>query len=96
MGDQQGGSRGRISAALSVTAAAHCAALIRPPAPVTDLKIIEITNVDFSLRQFLLPLMRGIRARGHEVIGVCAEGPTAGQRARGGISRDRRAVPARG
>ncbi len=38
------------------------------------MKIIEITNVDFSLRQFLLPLMRGIRARGHEVIGVCAEG----------------------
>ncbi len=39
------------------------------------MKIIEVTNVDFSLRQFLLPLMRGIRARGHEVIGVCAEGP---------------------
>lgn len=38
------------------------------------MKIIEITNVDFSLRQFLLPLMRGIRARGHEVVGVCAEG----------------------
>jgi glycosyltransferase involved in cell wall biosynthesis len=38
------------------------------------MKIIEITNVDFSLRQFLLPLMHGIRARGHEVIGVCAEG----------------------
>ena len=39
------------------------------------LKIIEVTNVDFSLMQFLLPLMRAIRARGHEVIGVCAEGP---------------------
>jgi glycosyltransferase involved in cell wall biosynthesis len=38
-------------------------------------KVIEVTNVDFSLRHFLLPLMRGIRARGHEVIGVCAEGP---------------------
>ena len=38
------------------------------------LKIIEITNVDFSLRHFLLPLMRAMRARGHEVIGVCAEG----------------------
>jgi glycosyltransferase involved in cell wall biosynthesis len=38
------------------------------------MKIIEITNVDFSLRHFLVPLMRGIRARGHEVIGVCAEG----------------------
>ena len=39
------------------------------------MKIIEITNVDFSLRHFLLPLMRGLRARGHEVIGVAAEGP---------------------
>jgi glycosyltransferase involved in cell wall biosynthesis len=39
------------------------------------LKIIEVTNVDFSLRHFLLPLMRAMRARGHEVIGVCAEGP---------------------
>jgi glycosyltransferase involved in cell wall biosynthesis len=38
------------------------------------LKVIEVTNVDFSLRQFLLPLMRGIRARGHEVVGVCADG----------------------
>jgi glycosyltransferase involved in cell wall biosynthesis len=39
------------------------------------LKIIEVTNVDFSLVQFLLPLMRAIRARGHEVIGVSADGP---------------------
>jgi glycosyltransferase involved in cell wall biosynthesis len=39
------------------------------------LKIIEITNVDFSLRHFLLPLMRGARARGHDTIGACAEGP---------------------
>ena len=39
------------------------------------MKVIEVTNVDFSLAQFLLPLMRAIRARGHEVIGVCAEGP---------------------
>ncbi len=38
-------------------------------------KIVEIINVDFSLRHFLLPLMRGARARGHEVIGACAEGP---------------------
>jgi glycosyltransferase involved in cell wall biosynthesis len=38
-------------------------------------KVIEITNVDFSLRHFLLPLMRGLRARGHEVVGVAAEGP---------------------
>jgi glycosyltransferase involved in cell wall biosynthesis len=39
------------------------------------LKIAQITNVDFSLRHFLLPLMRGARARGHEVVGLCAEGP---------------------
>jgi glycosyltransferase involved in cell wall biosynthesis len=39
------------------------------------MKIIEITNVDFSLRHFLLPLMRAARARGHEVVGGCAEGP---------------------
>jgi glycosyltransferase involved in cell wall biosynthesis len=41
---------------------------------VSRLKVVEITNVDFSLRQFLLPLMRAIRDRGHEVVGVCAEG----------------------
>ena len=39
------------------------------------MKVIEITNVDFSLRHFLLPLMRGIAARGHDVVGVCADGP---------------------
>ncbi len=38
------------------------------------MKIIELTNVDFSLHHFLLPLMRSLRADGHEVIGVCAEG----------------------
>ena len=39
------------------------------------MKILEITNVDFSLRHFLLPLMRELRARGDEVVGVCAGGP---------------------
>ena len=39
------------------------------------MKILEIANVDFSLRHFLLPLMRAIRERGHEVVGACAEGP---------------------
>ncbi len=38
------------------------------------MKILQVTNVDFSLRHFLLPLMRGIRGRGHEAVGVCAEG----------------------
>ena len=37
--------------------------------------VIEITNVDFSLRHFLLPLMRGLRRHGHTVIGVSADGP---------------------
>ena len=39
------------------------------------MKILEITNVDFSLRHFLLPLMQGLRRRGHEVVGVSADGP---------------------
>ena len=39
------------------------------------MKVLEVTNVDFSLRHFLLPLMQGLRARGHEVVGVCADGP---------------------
>jgi glycosyltransferase involved in cell wall biosynthesis len=39
------------------------------------MKVIEVANVDFSLRHFLLPLMRGLRARGHEVVGVSADGP---------------------
>ncbi|WP_264817789.1 glycosyltransferase, partial [Acidomonas methanolica] len=38
------------------------------------MKILEITNVDFALRQFLLPLMRALRDAGHEVTGACAEG----------------------
>jgi len=39
------------------------------------IKLLQLTNVDFSLRHFLLPLMRGARDRGHEVVGICAEGP---------------------
>jgi len=38
-------------------------------------KVLQVTNVDFSLRHFLLPLMREARARGHEVVGVSADGP---------------------
>ena len=41
-------------------------------------KVLQVTNVDFSLRHFLLPLMRGARARGHEVVGVCADGALLG------------------
>jgi glycosyltransferase involved in cell wall biosynthesis len=39
------------------------------------MKVAQVINVDFALRHFLLPLMRGARARGHEVVGLCAEGP---------------------
>ncbi len=39
------------------------------------MKVVEVINVDFSLRHFVLPLMRAARAAGHEVVGVCAEGP---------------------
>ena len=39
------------------------------------MRVCQITNVDFSLRHFVWPLMRAARARGHEVVGVCAEGP---------------------
>jgi glycosyltransferase involved in cell wall biosynthesis len=64
MGDQQGGIE-LSSPALSGHRAGEG----------KKLKIVEVTNVDFSLVQFLLPLMRALRARGHDVIGVCAEGP---------------------
>ncbi|AHI24294.1 glycosyl transferase [Komagataeibacter xylinus] len=39
------------------------------------MKILEITNVDFSLRQFLFPLMQALRDQGHDVVGACADGP---------------------
>lgn len=38
-------------------------------------KVLFVANVDFALRHFVLPLMREARARGHEVIAACAEGP---------------------
>jgi glycosyltransferase involved in cell wall biosynthesis len=38
-------------------------------------KVVQVVNVDFSLRHFVLPLMRGIRARGHDVVAIAAEGP---------------------
>jgi glycosyltransferase involved in cell wall biosynthesis len=39
------------------------------------MKICQLCAVDFTLHHFLLPLMRAIRAEGHEVVGVCADGP---------------------
>jgi len=38
-------------------------------------KVVQVTNVDFSLRHFLMPLMQAAQARGHDVLGVCADGP---------------------
>ena len=38
------------------------------------MKIVQIANVDFSLRHFVLPLMRAARDRGHDVLGVSADG----------------------
>lgn len=39
------------------------------------MKILEVTNSDFALVHFIAPLMRALRARGHEVAGVAAPGP---------------------
>jgi glycosyltransferase involved in cell wall biosynthesis len=62
------------------------------------MKVIEVINVDFALYHFVLPLMRGIRDRGHEVIGACADGPLLAQvRAEGfrveALPFERRASP---
>ncbi len=85
MGDQQGGIEPSSPASVSprVEPGASFSASIEGEAG-KKLKIFEVTNVDFSLLHFLLPLMRAMRARGHEVIGVCAEGPLLeGPRAEG-------------
>ena len=95
MGDQQG----RVAAA-TPTGPLPRGSLTRSPGRGSGegasrpMKIIEITNVDFSLRHFLLPLMRGVRARGHEVVGVCAEGPLLDAVRAEGFRVDRRAVRA--
>ncbi len=39
------------------------------------MKVCQLCAVDFTLHHFLLPLIRGIEAAGHEVVAVCAEGP---------------------
>jgi glycosyltransferase involved in cell wall biosynthesis len=38
------------------------------------MRILQLCAVDFTLYHFLLPLMRGLRAAGHEVVGACARG----------------------
>lgn len=39
------------------------------------MKICQLCAVDFTLYHFLRPLIRGMAAEGHEVVGVCADGP---------------------
>ncbi|HEX2116896.1 MAG TPA: glycosyltransferase family 4 protein [Alphaproteobacteria bacterium] len=39
------------------------------------MKICQLCAVDFTLYHFLLPLMRAMREKGHEVVGVCSDGP---------------------
>lgn len=41
------------------------------------MKICQLCTVDFTLYHFLLPLMRRLRDEGHDVAGVCADGPLA-------------------
>lgn len=41
------------------------------------MKILQLCAVDFTLHHFLVPLMRGLRAAGHEVVGACSPGPLA-------------------
>ena len=38
------------------------------------MKICQLCAVDFTLYHFLLPLMRGLRKEGHEVVAMCADG----------------------
>jgi glycosyltransferase involved in cell wall biosynthesis len=43
------------------------------------MKICQVCAVDFTLYHFLLPLMRALRAAGHEVVGACARGSLTGR-----------------
>lgn len=39
------------------------------------MKIAQLCAVDFTLYHFILPLMRGLRDAGHEVVGIASDGP---------------------
>jgi glycosyltransferase involved in cell wall biosynthesis len=51
------------------------------PGPPTDhaaprsLRVLQMCAVDFTVRQFLLPLARGLQAHGHRVSIACTRGP---------------------
>ena len=49
------------------------------------MKICQLCNLDFTLYHFLMPLLRGMRDAGHEVVGVCSEGPFAEKARREGF-----------
>lgn len=42
------------------------------------MKVCQLCAVDFTLKNFLLPLIDGMRERGWEVTAVCADGPLVG------------------
>ncbi len=42
------------------------------------MKVCQLCAVDFTLRNFLLPLIDGMRKRGWDVTAVCADGPLVG------------------
>ena len=63
---------------IEVLEAIHCAILkSHESAEIVIMKICQLCNLDFTLYHFLLPLMRGMRKAGHEVVGVCTEGEFA-------------------
>ena len=41
------------------------------------MKICQLCAVDFTLYHFIRPLMAGLRDAGHDVVGICADGPWA-------------------
>lgn len=47
------------------------------PSAVRPLRILQMCAVDFTVRQFLLPLAEGLRREGHTVEFSCARGPYA-------------------
>lgn len=43
------------------------------------MKICQLCAVDFTLYHFLLPLMDGMRAAGHDILAACSDGPLIGK-----------------
>lgn len=49
------------------------------------MKICQLCAVDFTMYHFLLPLTRALARAGHEVVGVCADGPLVERIRAGGL-----------